>query len=330
MRLRTVGLTVILTLSIPSAPLSVEAQPAGKVLWRVGVLAGARAPFALPYLEVGRQRLRELGYVEGQNIAIEYRFGEGKPGVLPDLAAELVRSKVDLIVAAGDPAIHAAKQATATIPIVMLAAGDPVGSRYVASLARPGGNLTGTTFLTRELAGKRLELLKEAVPKASRVAVLWNPNNPGGLLDLRETQGAARALGLSLQPLEVQAVKELEGAFSAMTDDRAEALVILTDPLTFIHRKRIAELAAKARLPVMCELREFVDTGCFISYGPSLLAMVPRAAAYVDKILKGGKPADLPVEQPTRFELVINMKTAKALGLTIPQSVLIRADQLIQ
>jgi len=270
--------------------------------------------------------------VEGQNFVFEYRLADGKPDVLPDLAGDLVRLKVDVIVAAGDPAIYAAKRATTTIPIVMVAAGDPVGGGIVTSLARPGGNITGTTFLSSELAGKRLELLKETAPKASRVAALWNPNNPGWVPDFRETKAAAEQLGLRLQFVEARSLKELEGAFSAMIREKAMALIVLSDPWFFARERRqqIVDFAAKNRLPSMYELREFVDAGGLMSYGPSLLDMARRAAFHVDKILKGAKPGDLPVERPTRFELIINLKAAKQIGLSIPPELLARADKVIK
>jgi putative ABC transport system substrate-binding protein len=311
------------------APLAAEAQQ--RPVPRIGLLWGGETAFARPYVEAARRAFGELGHVEGKDFSIDYRFGERKPGAVNAGAAELVQLKVAVIVAAGDPAIDAARRATSTIPIVMVAAGDPVQAGFVASLARPGGNITGMTFLTRELAAKRLEILKEIVPTASRVAILWNPDNPGGLADFNATQAAATLLKLNLQSREVRTVLEFEGAFQSMADERAQGIVVLTDPLTATRAgKPIAELAAKHRLPTMCELREFTDAGGLISYGPSLLAMIQRAATFVDKILKGAKPADLPVEQPTTFELVINLKTAKALGLTIPPSLLARADQVIE
>ena len=307
-----------------------EAQQRSKVPL-IGAIAGPASSVAPPYIEAGRRGLRELGYVEGQNIAIEYRFGGGRATAaarLPVLAAELVQLKVDVIVAVGDPAIYAAKQATTTIPIVMVAAGDPVAGGLVASLARPGGNITGTTFLSSELAGKRLELLKEAASKGSRAVVLWNPKNPGGSLDLKETQAAAHAMGLTLQVLEVRDPSEFDRAFSAMT--KPELLVVLTDPVTWSNRSEIVDLVAKHRLPAMYELREFVDAGGLMSYGPSLLNMVERAAFYVDKILKGAKPGDLPVERPTHFELIMNLKAAKQIGLSIPPELLTRANTVIK
>jgi len=268
--------------------------------------------------------------VEGQNIVIERRYSEGRNERLPDLAADLVRLKVDVIVAAGTPPPYAAKRATTTIPIVMTNASDPVGSGLVASLARPGGNITGLSLLSPELAGKQLELLKETVPKVSRVAVLWNPANPVHTLILRQAEVAARSLRLQLQILEARGPNEFDSAFSAMTKERAGALLVLADPMFFGHRTRLADLAAKSRLPSVFLLREHADAGGLMAYGPSTRDNFRRAATYVDKILKGAKPGDLPIEQPTKFELVINLKTAKALGLTIPRFVLGRADEVLQ
>ena len=305
-----------------------EAQQPKKVP-QIGVITGATSSFAPPYIEAARRGFFKLGYSEGQ-MAVEYRFGEGKYRRLPELAAELVRLKVDVIVAVGDPAIYAAREATKTIPIVMMFAGNPVAGGLVASLARPGGNLTGTTFLTSELAGKRLELLKEVTPKASRTFVLWNPQNPGGSLDFRETEVGARQLGMTMESLEVRDSNEIDRAFAKIIGDLTHSLIVLTDPVTIRNRKQIANLAIKNRLPSMYELRELVDDGGLMSYGPSLLSIIERTAFYVDKILKGAKAAELPVEQPTTFELYINLKTAKQIGITIPQSVLFRADKIIQ
>ena len=236
-----------------------------------------------------------------------------------------------MIVAAGDPAIQAARRATATIPIVMVAAGDAVRSGLAASISRPGGNVTGMTFLSSELAGKRLGILKEAVPSASRVALLWNPDNPGGPPDFRATQAAAEILRLTLQSVEARKSADFEGAFKHMTDERVQALVVLTDPVTSTFAGRVvADLALKNRLPTICDLAEFTRSGALMSYGPSLLSMAQRSAAFVDKILKGAKPGEIPIEQPTKFELVINLKTAKAIGVTIPPSLLARADEIIQ
>jgi len=284
-----------------------------------------------PLLDAFRQGLRELGWVEGQNIAIEYRFAEGRFDRLPDLAAELVRLKVDIIVAQPTPAAVAAKNATKTIPIVMISVGDPVGLGLIASLARPGGNVTGSSYsVGPEIAGKLLELLKETVPKVRRVAILWNPANPAQPLFIRELNVAAPSLGVQLQLLEARGPNEFEGAFAAMAKERAGALLVMADGMFLLHRTRLADLAARSRLPAAYGVRDHVDAGGLMSYGSSTRDLFRRSATFVDKILKGAKPADLPVEQPTKFELVINAKTAKALGLTIPPSLLQRADEVIQ
>ena len=277
-----------------------------------------------------RQGLRDLGYVEGQTIAIEYRWAEGKFERVPPLAAELVHLKVDVIVTAGEAAVRAARQATTTIPIVMASHPDPVGTGVISSLARPGGNLTGLSILAPDLAEKRLELIKEAVPKLSRVAVLWNPDNLGKVLEFKVTQAAARALGVTLQPVEVRKAKDFDMAFSAILRKRPDALVTFVETLTLVHQTQIVDFVTRNRLPMVAELRVFTELGGLMSYGANQPDLFRRAATFVDKILKGAKPSDLPVEQPTRFELVINMKTAKALGLAFPQSILIRADQVIQ
>ena len=317
-----------LTLGAVAAPLAAEAQ--GKVPL-VGFLDPHSPSVAAPYHDAFRQGLREHGYVDGQNIKIEYRWAEGKDEQLPDLAAELVRLQVNVMVTGGPQATRAATGATRGIPIVMVAVGaNPIKMRLVASLARPGGNVTGSTLLSPELSAKRLQLLKELVPKLARVAVLWNSANPAKHQDWEETQVAARALGVIVQSVEVQRPEQFEPADAAITRDRPDALVVLDDSLMFRHRKRIAEFAAKNRLPTVCASKEYADAGSLMSYSSNLLDDFRRAATYVDKILKGAKPADLPVEQPTKFELVINMKTAKALGLTIPQTLLLRADQLIE
>jgi putative ABC transport system substrate-binding protein len=313
-----------------AAPLAAEAQQAGKVA-RIGFL-GTRTPSDMsPFLDAFRQGLRELGWVEGQNTVIDYRFAEGRFDRLPELAAELVRLKVDIIVAATTPAAVAAKNATATIPIVGISLGDPVGLGLVASLARPGGNVTGSSFsVGLGIVGKGLELLEETIPKVRRVAVLSNPANPFQPLAIREVNAAARSLGVQLQLLEVRGPNELDGAFAAMAKERVEALLVVADSMFILHRTRLADLAARSRLPAAYGLREIVEAGGLMSYGPSLRDLYRRSAAYVDKILKGAKPGDLPVEQPTKFELVINLKAAKALGLTIPPSLLGRADEVIQ
>jgi putative ABC transport system substrate-binding protein len=281
------------------------------------------------WLEAFRQGLRELGYVEGQNIAIESRWTEGKDDRLPGLAADLVRSKVDVIVAETGAATRAAQQATRTIPIVMSTVNDPVGSGLVASLARPGGNVTGLTIMSPDLVGKQLELLKEVVPKMSRVALLRHPDNPASAAQLREAEAAAQALGLRLQTLEARSPQEIDGAFAAMTRERAGALLVIPDTLFWSQRRQIVELAVKRRLPSIRIGEAYAEAGGLMSYGPSYLDLERRAATFVDKILKGANPADLPVAQPTKFELVINLKTAKAIGLTIPQPLLQRADRII-
>ncbi len=319
----------LLTLTLLIAPLAAGAQRAPKTS-RIGVLASVPPEEGAPPYAL-RQGLRELGYVEGQNIALEWRWTQGRNERFPGLAAELVALKVDAIVAGNPAAISAAKNATRTIPIVMVLATDPVGQGFVTGLARPGGNITGLTVdAGPEISGKRLELLKEAVLKVSRVAVLLNPNNPAHRLVLRETEGAARTLGVKLQILEARKPDDFDRAFSAMTREGAEALLVLPDALSFVHRTRIADLAARSRLPAIYGLREYAEAGGLMAYGASLPDLWRRAATYVDKILKGAKPADLPVQQPTRFELIINLKTAAALGLTIPQSVLMRADEVIK
>jgi putative ABC transport system substrate-binding protein len=312
-----------------AALLAAEAQPAGKVA-RVGFLSPASSTVGPHILEAFRQGLRDLGYVEGQNIVVEYRFAEGKAERLPDLAMELVNLKVDVIVASGTPGPLAAKNATKTIPIVMASAGDPVGTGLVASLARPGGNVTGLSTLTPELGGKRLQLVKELLPGVSRVAVLWNAANPYTGLLVRETEAAARTLGVQTQSLEVRGPDDFENVLPAAISGGAGALIVVDDPLTVSNRMRIANFAARNRLPAIYGFREFAEAGGLMAFGAKLADLYRRAPIYVDKILKGAKPADLPVEQPTKFDLVINLKTARALGLTIPPSLLARADQVIE
>ena len=282
--------------------------------------------------ETMRLALREHGYIEGQNIATEYRYAEGKLDRAPELAAELVRLKVDIIVAAGDPGVRAAKNATTTIPIVMTGQGsDPVEAGFVESLARPGANVTGLTNLTRELGGKRLELLKEAVPKFARVAVLYASGSSSSVLELKEVLPiAARALQLTIQPWEVRAADGFERVFAAVSKQRPDGLYVLTSTLMYGNEKRTVGFALKNRLPSMYNRREAVDAGGLMSYGADLAASYRRVAYFVDRILKGAKPADLPVEQPTKFEFVINLKTAKQIGLTIPQSMLYRADKVVK
>ena len=315
-----------LALSLLAVPLAADAQR--PEVPRIGVLASF-AP-ADPRVEALKQGLRNLGRLEGQNVELEYRYANNKVERLPQLAAELVRLKVDLIVTGGEAGIRAARDATGTIPIVMANSSDPVGTGLIASLARPGGNITGLSLLNPDLGGKRLALLKETVPKVSRVAVLWNPTNAAKPLELKSTQVAAEALGVRVTSVEVREPTDFAPAFAAIGKARSNALITFADPLTLAHRRQIGEFALKNRLPTIAELREFAEAGGLVTYGANLLDLYRRAATYVDKILKGAKPADLPVEQPTKFELVINLKTAKALGLTISQSVLIRADEVIQ
>jgi putative ABC transport system substrate-binding protein len=319
--------TLLLALSVP-----IEAQQAKKVP-RVGFLIASSAAVQESRLAAFRDGLRELGYVEGKNILIEYRYAEGKPDRLPDLAAELLRLKVDIILAAGGtPPALAAKNATRTIPIVMTNVADAVGDGLVADLARPGGNVTGLSTFAPELSGKRLELLKDILPGISRVAVLANRDFRGYDAQMKEIEAAAQALGLQLQPVELRGADDLENAFSAITAGRARARAIMTlsDPVTFTLLRRIVELAIKSRLPSIHLQVEYAEAGGLVSYGPSYADLFRRAATYVDKILKGVKPADLPVEQPTKFELVINLKSAKQIGLTIPPNVLARADKVIR
>jgi len=317
----------VLASGLLAAPLAAEAQQAGKV-HRIGYLSGGLSTYRI---EAFRQGLRELGWVEGQNIVIEYRYAEGRFDRLPDLAAELVRLKVDIIVALATPASAAAKNATGTIPIVGISLGDPVGTGLIASLARPGGNVTGVSYSVGvETIGKGLELFKEIVPNVRRVAILSNPGNPLYAPAVRDVKVAARSLGVQLQLLETRGPTEFDGAFAAMAKERVGGLFVVADTMFNLHRARLVELAAKSRLPAAYGTRDAVEAGGLMSYGPSLPDLFRRGATYVDKILRGAKPADLPVEQPTKFELVINLKTAKALGLTIPQSVLARADQVIE
>jgi ABC-type uncharacterized transport system substrate-binding protein len=312
-----------------AAPRAADAQQAGKV-YRIGYLSGGSSTLT-HLIDAFRQGLRELGWVEGQNIVIDYRFAEGRLDRLPDLAAEIVRLKVDVIVAAPSPPAAAAKNTTGTIPIVMIGAGDPIAQGLIASLARPGGNITGLAYsVGQEIFGKQLALLKEAVPKVRRVAVLWNPAVPTLAPAIGEVKVAARSLGVQLQLLEARGPNDFDSAFAAMARERAGALLVITDSVFTTHRIRLADLAARSRLPAAYTNRQPVDAGGLMSYGPSFPDLWRRAATYVDKILKGAKPADLPVQQPTKFELVINLKTAKALGLTIPPSLLARADEVIE
>jgi putative ABC transport system substrate-binding protein len=323
-RKKVFGLALCATLFAPS--LSADAQQAGKVP-RIGYLQiGSRLGSGA---EAFLQGLRDLGYVEGKNIVIEYRGDpQRREDRLPEFAADLVRLKVDVIVALDPPAARAAKNATKTIPIVMRSTGDPVQAGFVASLARPGGNITGVTSISTELYGKRLELLKEVIPRLSRVAVLRNPDR--GTNDFKEMQSAVRSLKLQLQSLEVRGPNDFESAFRAAGKARVGALITIRTPLINDQRKRVADLAVKSRLPAIYDDRVYIDAGGLMSYGTNLEDLHRRAATYVDKILKGAKPADLPVEQPTKFELIINLKAAKQIGLTIPPNVLVRADKVIK
>jgi putative ABC transport system substrate-binding protein len=329
MRYSTVGYIVALTLSLLAVPLTVEAQPAAKV-HRIGLLIpGSAAAFA-PRIETFQHGLRDLGYVEGRNITFASRFADGQADRLPALAAELVRLPVDVLVTDGEAAIRAAQHTTTTIPIVMAISGDPVGAGFVASLARPEGNITGLSFMQPEVSGKRLEFLREAMPTLSRIAVLWNAAVSASTFAFNETQTAAHALGLQLQSLAVRGPDEFDQVFAAMTREHADALVVISDPLFFGHRRQLAELTVRHRLPAMFHLREYAEAGGLMAYGANIQGMYRRAASYVDKILKGAKPGDLPVEQPMKFELVLNLKTAQALGITIPPSLLLLADEVIQ
>jgi ABC-type uncharacterized transport system substrate-binding protein len=321
---RTLGCIVTLILSLLAAPLPGTAQPRSPVP-RIGILTPA-AEASTPLWEAFRHGLRDLGYVEGQNLLLEYRFAAGHNERLPALAAELVHLQVDLLVTNSGPGARAAKDATNTIPLVTVAGGHEV----VASLARPGGNITGLTLMAPELGGKRLELLKAALPHVSRVAVLRNAGTPGSADELRGVEAAARDLGLQLHPLAIRHPDQLDSVFAAMTREGAEALIALGDAVFWNHRTRVVALAAQHRLPAVFDAREFAEAGGLMTYGPSVPDSYRRAATYVDKILKGAKPADLPVERPVKFELVINLKAAKTLGVTIPPALLFQADAVIQ
>ncbi|TMI03356.1 MAG: ABC transporter substrate-binding protein, partial [Betaproteobacteria bacterium] len=318
MNRRNAGLALLALLAAGAAPVSVRAQQAG--VYRVGYLSTPTRESVERGLDAFLRKLRELGWVEGQNLVIEYRWAEGNVERLPDLAAELVRRKVDVIVAPAGSAALAAKNATSSIPIVMIFPSDPVEMGLVASLRRPGGNITGTTFTPGpEIFGRQLQILKETIPRASRVAILSNPADPSFALQVREVEAAARTLHMRLQHVEARGPEQFDSAFAAMARERADALLVNGTSTFLAHRVRLAELAVKNRLPTMYSFRESVEAGGLMAYAVNMAAFVERAAVYVDKILKGAKPADLPVEQPTKFELVINLKTAKALGLAIPR-----------
>ncbi|HEY3303849.1 MAG TPA: ABC transporter substrate-binding protein [Candidatus Binatia bacterium] len=325
---KLVGIVALVVALAMGGAVTMAQQP-GKVP-RIAYLSATSPSVNPTRIEAFRQGLRELGYVEGKNIVIEWRFAEGKLDRLRELAAELVRLKVDVIVTGGPTTTPAVKEATTTIPIVMGYDNDPVGSGFVASLARPGGNITGLSALSPELSGKQLELLKEIVPKLSRVAVLGTSTRPGNAQALREVELAARAFKVQLQNLDVLDPKDIETAFRAASKGRADAILMLSGAILNSHRIQIAELAVKSRLPAAYGQPQFVEDGGLLSYAPSYTDLFRRAATYVDKILKGAKPADLPVEQPTKFDLVINLKTAKQIGLTIPPNVLARADKVIK
>ena len=331
--MRRIGLAIVLTPALLAlgAPLATEAQAPPKEP-RVGYLSigSASDPRRVAIYEAFRQSLRERGYIENRNISIERRFAEGNYDRLPGLAAELVRRRVDVIAAYSTPAAKAALGATKSIPIVMSGVVDPVATGLVVGLARPGGNVTGLSLMAPEIVGKQMQLLKELIPRVSRIAVLWNPANPSGAPQLQEAEVAARALKVQLQPLEARKGDDLDRALATMTRARADGMVVVVDGVFIDSRIRLARLAEKARLPAVYGLREHVEVGGLMFYGASPVDQARRAAALVDKILKGAKPGDLPVEQPTEFDLVINLKTARALGLSVPQSVLVRADEIIR
>lgn len=322
-------LALALAVLFLALPIAGEAQPAGKVV-RIGVLVLAPLNARPQQWEAFRQGLRDHGYIAGQNLVLEFRSAEGKTERLPDLAAELVQANMDVLVGSGTPPAQALQKATQTIPIVMSNVGDPVGAGLVASLARPGANITGLSLLATELSAKRLEIFKEVFPGLARVAVLMNPNNASVQLKVKETAAAARVLGLQLQTLEAKAPGDLEGLFQNAVRARADAVIIADDQFLSGLRAKIIGLAMAHKLPVASEFREFPDAGALCSYGPSLTDQARQATVYIDRILKGTKPANLPVEEPRKFELVINLKAAKALGLTVPQSALLRADEVIR
>ena len=318
---------ICLLLTVFLHGVSAQAQQPKKI-WRIGILASGTPSSMSSRIEAFRQTLRELGYTEGQNVVIDFRYAEANTKRFADLAAELVALKVDVIVTASGAGALAANAATRTIPIVFTALGDPVADGLVTSLSHPGGNITGLTNLSLDLGGKRLELLKDSFPKVSRVAYLWNPDRPAA--ELKDMQTAAQVMGVQLQSLEVRSVADFDRAFEIALREQSQALITWTNPLLTTHRSRVVDFATKNRLPVIFPSREFVEAGGLMSYGPDSLASYRRAAVYVDKILNGAKPADLPVEQPTKFELVINLKTAKQIDLTIPPNVLARADRVIR
>ena len=321
---------LIVASALVAAPLAAEAQQAGKV-YRIGYLGNtASTPGTLALREAFRQGLRERGWVEGQNVLIEYRWAEGKFDRLPELAAELVRLKVDLILAQSSIYVEATRKATLTIPIVFALHADPVGSGHVASLRRPGGNMTGLSVVQSEFSAKGLELLKQAVPRATRIAVLWHPATPSHGPGIKSVEAAASVLGVQVQSLPVRSPDDFEDAFSAMARERADALLVLAASPFYVAQRQLGDLAVRHRLPTMFGVRAHAEAGGLLSYGADYADLFRRSAAYVDKILKGANPAELPIDQATRFEMVVNLKTARALGITIPQSILVRADEVIQ
>jgi len=327
--MRRIGLAVVLAVSLAVAPLVAEAQQ--RHIPRVGVVAAQTREVAIQYDAAFRDGLQSAGYVEGRDITIEWRYFDGRPESLAAHAAELVRLNVDVIVAANQPVIDAAKQATSTIPIVMVLSGaDPIRRGYALSLAQPGGNVTGFWPQTPEIVAKRLQLLLEVAPTTSRVAMLWDPAFVGLEEQVQQTERAAEKLGVQLQVVGAPTPNDFDGAFAAMRRQRAQAVFVIGSSMHYVHRSRIAQLAKDNRLPSGCFLRAFAESGCLMSYSPDFADLWRRSAGYVDKILRGARAGNLPIEQPTKFELVINIKTAKALGLTIPQSVLVRADQVIE
>ena len=329
LKIRCISTFIAIAVAVLAWPLAAAAQESAKVP-RIGFLSGLSPAVSAVWHEAFRQSLRDLGWVEQKNVGIEYRYADGRSDRLAELAADLVRLKVDVIVTAVTLDAQAAKNATRSIPIVMASPGDPVATGLVGSLARPGGNVTGLSQVAPDLAGKRLELLKEIVPRLSRVAVLWNPGGPASALSWNEIQAPARQLGVRLHSVEVRSPGDFDKAFEDAAKTRAGAVVIIGHAVFVTNLKRIADLAAKSRLASIFHLREFVDAGGLMAYGPDRSDMFRRAAIYVDKILKGAKPGDLPIEQPTKFELALNLKTARALGLTVPQALLLRADHVVQ
>ena len=325
---QTLFTATAVALVVLTGPLGAGAEQAAANVYRIGYVRAEASPAA--DIKAFREGLREHGYVEGRNVVIEYRWADGNEERLHSLVAELLRLKVDLIVTSAPAATRVAKEATTTIPIVMVLVADPVAFGFVASLARPGGNVTGFAYLLPEISGKRLELLKETVPQLSRVAVLWNAANPYKSVDLKEVEAVANALKVRIDAFPVREPKDFDNAFKGAVAGHAGGLITLEDPFTIAHRAQIVGLALRHKLPAVYAVRPFVDAGGLMSYGPDRADQNRRAAAFVDKILKGAKPAELPVERPTKFELVINMKTAKALGITIPPSLLLRADRVLE